>query len=80
MRITRHKRQIFLFLAAILVPAGVLIGLAGRIMSSRANRSRCGMAGHCSPMLVRQGNCIRLDSLTLPAGLLHLLGHPQLAG
>jgi signal transduction histidine kinase len=32
MRITRHKRQIFLFLAAILVPAGVLIGLAGRIM------------------------------------------------
>jgi signal transduction histidine kinase len=32
MRITRHKRQIFLFLAAILVPAGVLIGLAGRIV------------------------------------------------
>src|ERR1700677_3074272 len=32
MRVTRHKRQIFLFLAAILVPAGVLIGLAGRIM------------------------------------------------
>ena len=27
-------------------------------------------AGHCSPMLVRQGNCIRLDSLTLPAGML----------
>src|SRR5580658_9072913 len=32
MRITRHKRQIFLFLVAILVPAGVLIGLAGRIV------------------------------------------------
>jgi signal transduction histidine kinase len=32
MRVTRHKRQIFLFLAAILVPAGVLIGLAGRIL------------------------------------------------
>jgi signal transduction histidine kinase len=32
MRVTRHKRQIFLFLAAILVPAGVLIGLAGRIV------------------------------------------------
>jgi signal transduction histidine kinase len=32
MRMTRHKRQIFLFLVAILVPAGVLIGLAGRIM------------------------------------------------
>src|SRR5580692_4889207 len=32
MRVTRHKRQILLFLVAILVPAGVLIGLAGRIM------------------------------------------------
>jgi len=32
MRVTRHKRQIILFLVAILVPAGVLIGLAGRIM------------------------------------------------
>jgi signal transduction histidine kinase len=32
MRITRHKRQILLFLAAILVPAGVLVGLAGRIV------------------------------------------------
>jgi hypothetical protein len=32
MRVTRHKRQIFLFLAAILVPAAVLIVLAGRIM------------------------------------------------
>jgi hypothetical protein len=32
MRVTRHKRQILLFLVAILAPAGVLIGLAGRIM------------------------------------------------
>src|ERR1700728_3020079 len=32
MRATRHKRQILLFFIAILVPAGVLIGLAGRIM------------------------------------------------
>jgi signal transduction histidine kinase len=32
MRVTRHKRQIFLFLFAIFVPAGVLIGLAGRIL------------------------------------------------
>ena len=32
MLVTRHKRQILLFLAAILVPAGVLIGLASRIM------------------------------------------------
>ncbi len=32
MRVTRHKRQILLFLFAILVPAGVLIGLAGRIV------------------------------------------------
>jgi signal transduction histidine kinase len=32
MRVIRHKRQILLFLVTILVPAGVLIGLAGRIM------------------------------------------------
>ena len=32
MSVTRHKRQIFLFLAAILVPAGALIGLASRLM------------------------------------------------
>jgi signal transduction histidine kinase len=32
MRVSRHKRQIFLFLVAILVPAGVLIGLVGRIV------------------------------------------------
>ena len=32
MSVTRHKRQIFLFLAAIFVPAGALIGLAGRLM------------------------------------------------
>ena len=32
MRVTRHKRQILLFLVAILVPAGVLVGLAGRIV------------------------------------------------
>src|SRR5580704_8224986 len=32
MSVTRHKRQIFLFLAAILVPAGALIGVASRLM------------------------------------------------
>ena len=32
MQVTRHKRQIFLFLIAILVPAGVLIGLTARIL------------------------------------------------
>jgi hypothetical protein len=32
MHVTRHKRQIFLFLAAIFVPAGALLGLAGRLM------------------------------------------------
>jgi len=32
MRVSRHKRQILLFLVAIFVPAGVLIGLAGRII------------------------------------------------
>ena len=30
-------------------------------------------AGHCAPMLVRGGECIRLDSLTPPAGLLPVL-------
>ncbi len=32
MRVTRHKRQILLFLIAIVVPASVLMILAGRIM------------------------------------------------
>ena len=32
MSVTRYKRQIFLFLAAIFVPAGALIGLASRLM------------------------------------------------
>ena len=32
MRINRHKRRILFFLAAVLVPAGALIGLAGRIV------------------------------------------------
>jgi len=32
MRLTRHKRRVFLFPAAILAPAGALIGLAGRLM------------------------------------------------
>src|SRR5580704_11846166 len=32
MHITRHKRQVFLFLAAILVPAAVLVGLASRML------------------------------------------------
>src|SRR5271168_5107103 len=32
MRIARHKRQVFLFLAAILVPAAVLVGLASRMV------------------------------------------------
>src|SRR5215472_19077728 len=32
MRVTRHKRQILLFLTAILVPAGVLVGISGRLV------------------------------------------------
>jgi len=32
MHVTRYKRQVFLFLAAILVPAAVLVGLASRIL------------------------------------------------
>src|SRR5271165_2967653 len=30
-------------------------------------------AGHCPPMLVRQGTCIRLDSITAPAGMLPVM-------
>jgi len=30
-------------------------------------------AGHCPPMLIRQGACIRLDSITPPAGLLAVM-------
>ncbi|HEY7390886.1 MAG TPA: ATP-binding protein [Bryobacteraceae bacterium] len=33
MRVTRHKRQILLFLSAILIPAGLLVGLSGRLMN-----------------------------------------------
>jgi signal transduction histidine kinase len=32
MRVARHKRQILLFLSAILVPAGVLVGIGGRLI------------------------------------------------
>lgn len=32
MCVTRHKRQILLFLSAILVPAGVLVELSGRLL------------------------------------------------
>lgn len=32
MRVNRHKRQILLFFAAILIPAAVLVGLSGRTM------------------------------------------------
>jgi sigma-B regulation protein RsbU (phosphoserine phosphatase) len=30
-------------------------------------------AGHCPPMLLRHGTCIRLDSITAPAGMLPVL-------
>src|SRR5215469_6736088 len=32
MRVTRHKRQILLFLSAIVVPTGVLVGISGRLL------------------------------------------------
>ena len=35
-------------------------------------------AGHCPPLLVRQGACTRLDSITAPAGLLPVM--PALEG
>lgn len=67
MRITRHKRQIFLFLVAILVPAGVLIGLAGRILyqdrelaAKRANDQR-----HAAVDQVRRELTSRLEAIKL---------------
>jgi sigma-B regulation protein RsbU (phosphoserine phosphatase) len=30
-------------------------------------------AGHCAPMLIRQGTCIRLDSITAPVGMLPVM-------
>jgi serine phosphatase RsbU (regulator of sigma subunit) len=30
-------------------------------------------AGHCPPILIRQGTCIRLDSITAPAGMLPVM-------
>ena len=40
MRVTRHKRQVLLFLAAILVPAAVLVGLASRTPVSGSGTRR----------------------------------------
>jgi sigma-B regulation protein RsbU (phosphoserine phosphatase) len=34
-------------------------------------------AGHCAPMLVRGSDCIRLDSLTAPVGMMHGLPAEQ---
>ena len=34
-------------------------------------------AGHCPPMLVRQGTCVRLDSLTPPVGMFPVLASAQ---
>ena len=33
MRVSRHRRQVILFVIAVLVPAGVLIGLAARMIN-----------------------------------------------
>ena len=34
-------------------------------------------AGHCPPMLVREGTCVRLDSLTPPVGIFPVLASAQ---
>jgi len=79
---SRHKRQILLFLAAILVPAGVLIGLAIRLFyqdqelaAKRAVDQRRAAADQLRRELSARleaidDECIRLDGLTAPAGLL----------
>jgi len=41
MRVSRHKRQVFLFVIAILVPATVLIGLASRRTQTIATATDC---------------------------------------
>jgi hypothetical protein len=67
MRITRHKRQIFLFLAAILVPAGVLIGLAGRILFQNRELAakRAIDQRHAAVDQVRRELSSRLEALKL---------------
>jgi signal transduction histidine kinase/tetratricopeptide (TPR) repeat protein len=70
MRVTRHKRQIVLFLAAILVPAGVLIGLAGRILyqdrelgAKRAIDQRAAAVGQLSRELTARLENVKLHEV-----------------
>src|SRR5580704_16056201 len=70
MRITRHKRQIVLFLVAILVPAAVLIVLAGRIMvqdrelaAKRAGDQRQAAVGQLRRELAASLEAIKLQEI-----------------
>ena len=55
MRVTRHKRQILLFLVAILVPAGAWVGLAGRIFyQDRELEAKRAMDQGCAAPPTRQ--------------------------
>jgi signal transduction histidine kinase len=67
MRVTRHKRQILLFLSAILVPAGVLVGLSGRLMYQDRELSlkRAGDRHRAAVEQLRRELVARLDAIRL---------------
>ncbi len=70
MRVTRHKRQIFLFLIAILVPAAVLIVLTGQIIrqeqelaTKRAADQRVAAVGQLRRELTASLEAIKLQEI-----------------
>jgi signal transduction histidine kinase len=67
MRVTRHKRQILLFLSAILVPVGVLVGLSGRLLYQDRELSlkRAGDRHRAAVEQLRRELVARLDAVRL---------------
>lgn len=67
MRVTRHKRQILLFLSAILVPAGVLVGLSGRLLYQDRELSlkRAGDRHRAAVEQLRRELSARLEAIRL---------------
>lgn len=62
-----YKRQILLFLSAILVPAGVLVGLSGRLLYQDRELSlkRSGDRHRASVEQLRRELAARLDAIRL---------------
>jgi signal transduction histidine kinase len=67
MRVTRHKRQILLFLSAILVPAGVLVGISGRLIYQDRELAlkRAGDRHSAAVEQLRRELAARLDAIRL---------------